>query len=94
MRRIANVKPLQGYRLELAFDDGITGIVDLSHLAGQGVFAAWKDSQVFEQVRIGSSGEIAWGDRIDLCPDALYLEVTGKKPEDLFPSLRTESSHA
>jgi hypothetical protein len=94
MRKILNVKVLQGYRLELTFDDGVTGITDLSALAGQGVFAAWKDRHVFEQVRIGSSGELAWGEQIDLCPDALYLEVTGKKPEELFPSLRHESSHA
>ena len=39
-------------------------------------------------MRIGSSGELAWGDEIDICPDALYLRITGKKPEDLFPKLQ------
>jgi hypothetical protein len=34
------------------------------------------------------AGELGWGDQIDLCPDALYLKVTGKTPEDLFPALR------
>ncbi len=46
------------------------------------------DPLAFNQVRIGSSGELVWDDRIDLCPDALYLKVTGKKPEDIFPALR------
>lgn len=94
MRRIAKVKVLSGYRLELAFDDGVCGVVDLSEAVGKGVFAPWRDPLVFEQVRIGSSGELAWDDRIDLCPDALYLKVTGKKPEDLFPALRDQPTHA
>jgi hypothetical protein len=31
---------------------------------------------------------------MDLCPDALYLKVTSKKPEDLFPALRNLPDHA
>jgi hypothetical protein len=88
MRKVSKVKTLQGYRLELEFDDGVSGTVDLSGFVGKGIFALWCDPRAFEQVRIGSSGELAWGDQIDLCPDALYLKVTGKTPEDLFPALR------
>jgi Protein of unknown function (DUF2442) len=94
MRRITKVKVLPGYRLELEFDDGVSGIVDLSEAVGKGVFALWRDPVVFEQVCIGSSGELVWGDQVDLCPDALYLKVTGKKPEDIFPVLRNPPIHA
>jgi len=94
MRKISEVKILQGYRLELGFDDGVRGTVDLSSLVGKGVFTIWSDHRIFEQVRIGSFGELVWGDQIDLCPDSLYLKVTGKKPEDIFPSLRCESVYA
>jgi hypothetical protein len=88
MRKVSKVRTLQGYRLGLEFEDGVSGTVDLSDLVGKGVFALWCDRRSFEQVRIGSSGELVWGDQIDLCPDALYLKVTGKRPEDLFPALR------
>ncbi len=88
MRKVSKVKTLQGYRLWLEFDDGVSGTVDVSDLVGKGVFALWCDPRTFDQVRIGSSGELVWGDQIDLCPDALYLKVTGKTPEDLFPALR------
>jgi len=64
-----------------------SGVVDLSDLVGKGVFALWSDHHAFEQVRIGSFGELAWGDQIDLCPDSLYLKVTGKNPEEVFPAL-------
>jgi Protein of unknown function (DUF2442) len=94
MRRITKVRVLPGYRLELEFDDGVSGIVDLSEAVGKGVFGLWRDPLVFEQVRIGSSGELVWGEKVDLCPDALYLKVTGKNPEDLFPALRNNPAHA
>jgi hypothetical protein len=94
MIKITKVKVLQGYRLELTFDDGVSGMVDLSDMVGKGVFALWRDRHVFEHVRIGSFGELIWGDQIDLCPDSLYLRATGKKPEDVFPALRRESAYA
>ena len=94
MKRVSKVKVLPGYRLALEFDDGISGTVDLSENVGKGVFAVWCDPLVFEQVRIGSSGELVWGEQVDLCPDALYLKVTDQKPEDLFPALRDQPTHA
>ena len=94
MRRISKVKVLPGYRLELEFDDGVSGTVDLADTVGKGVFALWRDPLAFDRVRIGSSGELVWDDRIDLCPDALYLQVTGKQPEDIFPALRAQPTHA
>jgi hypothetical protein len=94
VRRVLNVKALPGYRVELEFDDGVCGVVDLSEAVGKGVFALWSNPLLFERVRIGSSGELVWSDRIDLCPDSLYLKVTGKKPEDIFPALRDQPTHA
>jgi hypothetical protein len=94
MRKVLKVTVLQGYSLKLEFDDGVSGTVDLSDLTGKGVFALWCDRAAFEQVRVGPSGELVWSDQVDLCPDALYLKVTGKKPEDVFPALPHEPAHA
>ena len=88
MVRLIAAKPLPKYTLWLQYEDGVKGEVDLSHLVGKGVFAAWKDHRAFEQVRIGDSGELLWGDTLDLCPDAMYLRLTGKSPEQLFPVLQ------
>lgn len=88
MFKVEDVKPLPGYKLRLRYCDGAEGLVDLSHLAGKGVFAAWKRAEAFEAVSIGSSGEIRWGESIDLCPDALYMQLTGKFPEEVFPNLK------
>ena len=94
MRKVTRVEVLEGYGLDLTFDDGARGADDVSHLAGRGVFASWLDRSAFEAVRIGESGELAWGEEIDLCPDALYLEATGKKAEDVFPGAQHEAAHA
>lgn len=94
MRRVVDVKVLPGFALNLKFDDDVSGVVDLTDLSDKGVFSVWSDRRVFEQVRIGTSGELVWADKIDLCPDALYLRITGKRPQDVFPMLRNEVAHS
>jgi hypothetical protein len=85
---ITKAKPLHGYRLELQFASGESGVVDLSEFVGRGVFAAWEQPGVFEQVIVTAEGAVEWPGELDMCPDALYLRMTGKKPEELFPALR------
>lgn len=94
MPRVKKAKTLDSFRVSIEFDDGKLGIVDLGHLAGKGVFRLWNDRKVFESMTVGSEGELRWGDQIDLCPDSLYLKVTGMAPEDMFPGIRAEPTHA
>ena len=94
MFRVIAATPLAGYRLMLRFADGVSGEVNLAHLAGRGVFAAWNVPGAFEQVQVGPQGDVRWGTDLDLCPDALYLAVTGQKPEDVFPRLAESVAHA
>ena len=89
-----SVSALPNLRIKVVFSDGTEGPADLSELAGQGVFKAWEDKKIFAQVHIGPGRQIRWNDEIELCPDAIYLKLTGKSPEDLFPNLRREPSHA
>jgi hypothetical protein len=91
---ITKAKPLPGFRLELQFDSGDGGVVDLSEFVGRGVFGAWEQPGVFEQVRVTAEGAVEWPGQIDMCPDALYLRMTGKRPEDIFPALRNSTTHA
>ena len=94
MFKLVELKVLQGYRLWLRFTDGVEGEVDLSDLAGRGVFEAWNDRHFFENVHIDESGAPVWGNNLDLCPDALYLRLTGKTPEEVFPKLKETEVHA
>ena len=94
MFRLIEVKALPDYRLWVQYSDGSKGEVDLSEFAGRGVFTIWDDYRVFEKVVIGEQGQVAWSDEVDMCPDSLYLRLTGKTPEDVFPNLREMSIDA
>lgn len=88
------VEPLDNYRVWVKYSDGVEGVADLSDFAGTGVFALWNDNRVFQKVHIGLGGGIAWSDQVDMCPDAIYLKITGKSPEDVFPKLRELTGYA
>jgi hypothetical protein len=86
--KVVEVEALPNYRIRLRFEDGVEGVADLSGFVGRGVFRMWSEAGCFERVRIGTRGEVRWSDEVVLCPDALYLEVSGKSVEDVFPNSR------
>ena len=92
--RPLEVKAHKNFRIWLRYDDGTEGEVDLSDLAGRGVFQAWNDTTFFNSVRLGSHGAIEWGENLDICPDAMYLRLTGKSPEEVFPALKSVHADA
>ena len=94
MLRPVKVEPRPDYRLYLEYSDGTAGEVDLSHLAGRGVFKAWGDSEFYRAVRLEASRHVSLGDGIELCADSLYMKLTDKTPEDIFPGLASRSLSA
>jgi hypothetical protein len=95
MKKIVEANALPNYRLRLRYADGAEGVVDLSNELEKEFFAGWKDPRNFAAVEIERGGRaLKWPGEIDLCADALYMEITGKSPEELFPALLIESTHA
>lgn len=94
MPKPVDVKALPRYRIWLRYDDGAQGEIDLSDMAGRGVFQAWTDPAVFNAVKLGSHGAIEWSPDLDLCPDAMYLRLTGKTVEAVFPGFASASVDA
>lgn len=80
-----NVEARGGYRIWLEYADGAAGELDLSHLVGSGVFKAWEDEAFFHQVRITDYRAITWSGEIELCPDALYVDLTGRAWDEAYP---------
>ncbi len=67
------------YRLKVSFEDGATGIVDVSRCVSfAGVFAPLLDRREFGAVHVNSElGTVCWPCGADLDPDVLYALATG-----------------
>ena len=85
MHKVVEARTESDYRVWLKFADGASGTVDLSSLAGKGVFKAWEDKAFFASVFIDEQTHaLAWAGGIDLCPGNLYATVTGTEILNLF----------
>ena len=83
MYKLQKIKPTSKFRIWLQYTDGTEGIVDLSHLAGIGIFKAWENEIKFEDAYIDEeSGALSWSKEIDLCPDSLYFKLKKIDPEN------------
>lgn len=80
LKDIVEVKPTLGYRLQIRFEDGVEGEIDISKLIQlTGVFEALKLDSYFRQVFVDPDlGTICWPNGADLDPDVLYGEITGQ----------------
>lgn len=86
--RVAKVRPLGGYRLELQFTDGIKGELDLrQRIVERGeVFKPLEDVEFFKQVIVDPiAGTLAWPNDVDFCPDVLYRLIAGEASPELEP---------
>ena len=94
MIKPVSVEARPSYRIWIRYADGEEGEIDLSHLIGRGVYKAWDKPGFFDRVYITSYRAIAWDDEVELCPDALYLELTGKSVEEIMPGARSLVTYA
>ncbi len=83
LKDIVEVRPLDGHRLYLRFEDGVEGTVDVSQqIRFEGVFASLLDRENFLQVRVDPEfGTIVWPNGADLDADGLYAAITGQPIE-------------
>lgn len=72
------VKPLEGYRLYVTFDNGETKIYDVNPLIRGEWFGELRDVNVFNTVHIAGIS-VEWEGGQDVCPDDLYYNsITAK----------------
>jgi hypothetical protein len=75
--RVTEVEVLPGFRLQVAFTDGLKGVVDMSglvHSPKAGVFAVLSDPFRFAQVSL-HHGAVTWPGELDLAPDAMHAAI-------------------
>ncbi|MEW6738620.1 MAG: DUF2442 domain-containing protein [Nitrospirota bacterium] len=77
---VLEARHIEGYKLELVFEDGKKGIVDLSGYPQKGgVFSRLADIEYFKQFFVNKEiGTLCWPDGLDIAPETLYHEATGE----------------
>jgi len=75
MQRVVSVHVLDNYRLEVAFDDGVQGVVSLEERLFGPIFEPLRDGTFFRQVFVDEFGVISWPNGADLAPDALHEQL-------------------
>jgi hypothetical protein len=79
--RLTRVRHLRDHQLEVSFSDGTVAELDFrQRVVGRGgVFQPLQSVEFFAQVTVDpEAGTLCWPNGVDLCPDVLYWQATGK----------------
>ena len=85
---VDEVSALDGFRIWVRLNNGVTGELDLTAIAKSPWFQRWQDRSLFENVRVTAGGRnIVWGDDPEesdmiFCIIWLYVELTGQPWEE------------
>jgi len=74
---VTKAEVLEGYRLQLTFEDQTEGVVDLSDVVARGgVFRPLKDPKYFRLARADAdAGTVVWPNEVDVAPEELYARA-------------------
>ena len=68
---IVSVKPLDGYKLDVEFDNGEKGVFDCTRYLNRPYWSRLKDKSLFNQAFIGY-GTVVWPEEIDIGPEDIW----------------------
>ena len=80
--KATDVKAIGDYKISVAFDDDVAGVVDLNDLTQKGIFRVLRDPSLFAKVY--TTGEaIAWSDELEIDALNIYAKIVNKDPSEL-----------
>ena len=81
--KAVKVNALPGYKLQVTFDDGISGVIDLNELVKIGIFSPLQNQELFSKA-FTTGYSIAWSEELEIDAVAIYAEIVNKNPEDIL----------
>ena len=79
---VSDARYLEGYKVEVLFNDGRKGVADLSSALEGPVFEQLQDLSVFAQLRVDQELDtIVWPNGADLAPEFLYFQAFKHIPD-------------
>jgi hypothetical protein len=80
MLEVTKARYEQGYKIWIEFNDGTSGIIDLSDVLWGPIFEPLKDIKLFKRFFISDIlHTIAWENDADLAPEYLYEKLAGQR---------------
>jgi len=73
MKKVISAKALEGFRLQLTFNDGSVRLFDATPYLEKGIFTELRDPKYFRDFKI-AFGTVQWPNEQDFAPETLYLE--------------------
>ena len=85
--KVQEVKYIADYTINIKFDDGISGTIQLNDLVQKGIFKVLQDKNQFAKVYTHGYS-IAWSNELEIDATKIYSDLTGKNfGEILSPKL-------
>jgi hypothetical protein len=81
MHRVKRVSPKPGFQLEVVFESGLSGLLDLSNELDGPVFEPLLQPSFFDQVHLDEFGVICWPNGADLAPEFVYEQINKSQRE-------------
>lgn len=79
---------VEGYKIALTFNNGESGIADLSDALDGKMFEPLKDEAFFRQFSLDEWPTLCWPNGADLAPEFLYFKATGDWPPETREMIR------
>ncbi len=79
---ITHARYLNNYCIEVIFNNGKTGIADLSEVLKGSIFEPLKNTELFAKFHVDKELEtIVWENGADLAPEYVYFQAFKKNPD-------------
>ena len=90
--KVSNVKYIGNYEVSITFEDGVSGIIDLSDLVNQGIFKVLRDKAKFAELH-ATNYSIKWSEELEIDLAGIYADLSGNNPKDFFDSTLSYASN-
>jgi hypothetical protein len=76
MLHVVDAKYIDGYRIEVSFNDGRKGVADLKEALRGPAFESLKDEAVFRRFAVDKELDtLVWENGADLAPEYIYFQA-------------------
>ncbi len=90
--KVQEVKYIADYTIDIKFEDGVSGTIQLNDLVERGIFKALQDKNQFAKVYTNGYS-IAWSNELEIDATTIYSDLTGKNFGEILGSKLSHASN-